>query len=88
MRRQRSSSGPQPELPASAGETLTIEGQAIDAEFRPLPVGDVELDLSNPRIQYLLKQSTKKRASSRKTNSPSSFTTTFRAHLDLTIDSG
>src|SRR5262245_58423043 len=43
----------------AAGQTLTIEGQTIDAEFRFLPLAKVELDLSNPRIQYLLKQNAK-----------------------------
>ena len=43
----------------TAGETLTIEGQSIEAEFRMLPLGDVLLDVTNPRIQYLLKQGTK-----------------------------
>ena len=41
----------------SAGQKLTIEGQTIDAEFRFLPLTNVQLDLANPRIQYLLKQS-------------------------------
>lgn len=43
----------------AAGQKLTIEGQTVDAEFRFLPLADVELDLSNPRIQYLLKQNAK-----------------------------
>lgn len=43
----------------TASQTLTIEGQTIDAEFQFLPIGKVQLDLSNPRIQYLLKQNTK-----------------------------
>ena len=43
-----------------AAQTLTIEGETIDAEFRFLPLSQVELDLSNPRIQYLLKQNIKK----------------------------
>lgn len=44
---------------SAAGQKLTIEGQTIDAEFRFLPLADVELDLTNPRIQYLLKQNAK-----------------------------
>src|SRR3954462_3822606 len=55
-----SSSGTPAQSHAHAAQTLTIEGQTIDAEFRFLPLGKVELDLSNPRIQYLLKQNTKK----------------------------
>ena len=43
-----------------ASQTLTIEGKTIDADFRFMPLDQVELDLSNPRIQYLLKQNTKK----------------------------
>lgn len=39
-------------------QTLTIEGHRIAAEFQFLPLGTVQLDLSNPRIQYLLKQNT------------------------------
>jgi hypothetical protein len=54
-----SSSGAQPQSSGHAAQTLTIEGQTIDAEFRFLPLATVELDLSNPRIQYLLKQNTK-----------------------------
>jgi hypothetical protein len=47
-----------PKPAPSVGQTLTIEGQLIEAEFRRLPLNDVQLDLANPRIQYLLKQST------------------------------
>jgi hypothetical protein len=43
-----------------AGQTLTIEGQTIEAAFELLPLDQVQLDLSNPRIQYLLKQQPKK----------------------------
>lgn len=54
-------SSPRPRSQASphGGQTLTIEGQSIDAQFRLLPLSDVHLDLSNPRIQYLLKQRAK-----------------------------
>src|SRR5688572_76829 len=55
-----SSSGNTAQLHGQAAQTLTIEGQTIDAEFRFMPLGQVELDLSNPRIQYLLRQNTKK----------------------------
>jgi hypothetical protein len=53
-----SSSRPQPQVMLN-GQTLTIEGASIDAEFRHLPLHQVRLDLSNPRIQYLLKQNSK-----------------------------
>jgi hypothetical protein len=53
-----SSSRPQPQVILN-GQTLTIEGASIDAEFRHLPLDQVRLDLSNPRIQYLLKQNSK-----------------------------
>lgn len=51
-------SGPQPQATLD-GQTLTIEGVQIAAEFRQLPLDEVKLDLSNPRIQYLLKQNSK-----------------------------
>jgi len=53
------STGPNSQGTTATGQTLTIGGQTIDAEFRLVPLNDVQLDLSNPRIQYLLKQSLK-----------------------------
>lgn len=39
-----------------AGGTLIIEGQEIPVEHRKIPLDDVRLDPSNPRIQHAVKQ--------------------------------
>lgn len=44
---------PQPQT----DQALTIEGESLAVEYREVPLRDVQLDLSNPRIQYILKQS-------------------------------
>jgi hypothetical protein len=38
------------------GQTLTIDGDAIPIEHRKMPLEDVRLDPSNPRIQHAVKQ--------------------------------
>ncbi len=45
-----------PPLVVLAGGTLTIEGQEIPVEHRKIPLDDVRLDPSNPRIQHAVKQ--------------------------------
>jgi len=44
-------------IPQPKTAALTIEGESLSVEYREMPIRDVQLDLSNPRIQYLLKQS-------------------------------
>jgi len=41
------------------GQTLIIEGEAISVEHREMPLEDVRLDPSNPRIQHAVKRITK-----------------------------
>jgi hypothetical protein len=41
------------------GQTLIIEGEAISVEYREMPLEDVRLDPSNPRIQHAVKRITK-----------------------------
>src|SRR5262245_85688 len=36
----------------SVGRTLTIEGRRLPVTFLDVPIGDVELDPRNPRINY------------------------------------
>src|SRR5216684_2339732 len=38
------------------GETLVIEGESITVEHRKMPLEDVRLDPSNPRIQHAVKK--------------------------------
>jgi hypothetical protein len=38
-------------------QALTIEGEALAVAYREMPLRDVQLDLTNPRIQYILRQS-------------------------------
>lgn len=52
----RSRSQPQAVL---SGQTLIIEGDAIPVEHRKMPLKDVLLDASNPRIQHAVKQASK-----------------------------
>jgi hypothetical protein len=52
----RSGSQPQAFL---TGQTLIIEGEAIPIEHRRMPLDDVRLDPSNPRIQHAVKQISK-----------------------------
>jgi hypothetical protein len=42
-----------------AGQTLIIESQTIPIEYRSMPLDDVQLDPSNPRIQHAVRRASK-----------------------------
>jgi hypothetical protein len=44
---------------APAGQTLIIESEAIPIEHRAMPLDDVRLDPSNPRIQHAVRRASK-----------------------------